>query len=195
MPHDKQLTFDPNLHDKLKPAFKKAWEGFPDLHHHTIKVQHKDLKRTSMRAQPLIDQKIFNRGHRSYKIELNQNLTFQDGRKLFQLPQAVLIGWFAHELGHIKDYQHRSGWGLFKLGIAYTLLPTYRIGVERKADLLALEKGFGPYLESTKKFLLHEGNVDPAYLGRLKKYYLSIEEIKSLMAQKDPASEIPTSLH
>ena len=195
MTYKQQPTFGQHLHYKLQSAFRQAWEGFPDLHHHKIIVKHRDLKKVSMRAQPIVDQNIFKKGHRSYQIEVNQKLIFQDDRKLYQLPHAVLVGWFAHELGHLKDYQSRSGFGLLRLGIAYSLLPAYKIGVERKADLLALQNGFGPYLERTKRFLLREGGINPAYLARLKKYYMSIEEINRLMEERERSLRLPHTVH
>lgn len=101
-----------------------------------------------------------------------------------ELPREVLIGWFAHELGHIMDYRTRSVLSLLWFVMGYLLFPTHRMGAERRADLFALEQGFGPNLLATKTYILEHSNLPDAYKNRIQKYYLSPTELEDILQLK-----------
>ncbi|PHI18755.1 hypothetical protein CEQ90_16500 [Lewinellaceae bacterium SD302] len=103
-----------------------------------------------------------------------------------ELPDNVLIGWFAHELGHIVDYQRRTVLSMIKFILGYILLPTFRSGSERRADLFALKNGFGKELMATKLYILEQSPLPDKYKDRIKKYYMSPDELELLLLNKDP---------
>ncbi len=133
-----------------------------------------------MRAQPIINSSFFSRNKRAYKVEIRTRPQFSEGLKMKDLPEDVLVGWFAHEFGHLIDYLNRPWYNLVKLGIAYLTLPVYRMGIERRADLFAIEYGYVDYIQATKKFILEESSIPDRYLNRINKYYMTPEEIERI---------------
>jgi len=90
--------------------------------------------------------------------------------------KGLSVGGVAHELSHIEMFKK---WGLLKT-ILFTSLQyfsdNYRKRIERGADLLAIEKGYGKELHiSRKNFLL---KTTKEVKETIKKYYLSLNEIK-----------------
>ncbi len=182
---EKNLVVAEDFPDKLKRTFAKAWTFYDSLHSHKIELRHLTLNNVSMRAQPKLNLHFFSKKRRQYKIEIQNRPQFEPSLKMEDLPEDVLIGWFAHELGHIKDYLNRSWLNLIKMGIGYLAFPAYKIGVERRADIIALEHGCVDYIQATKRFILEKSNIPDKYLGRINKYYLSPEEIEEIVLMKD----------
>ena len=137
-----------------------------------------------MRAQPLINARFFTKSNRAFKIEIQTRPAFDPSFKMENLPENVLIGWFAHEMGHLMDYLNRPWYDLIKLGLAYAILPIYRIGVERRAHLFAIEYGYAKYIQATKHFILKESNIPDYYRSRITKYYMTPEEIEEIVLQR-----------
>jgi hypothetical protein len=138
-----------------------------------------------MRAQPIFNFQFWNKKKRHYRIELSNHTELEKHIPLPELPETVLTGWFAHELGHVVDYQHRSAVGLIRFGIGYIFMPTYRIGAERQADLYAIEHGFADHLLATKTFILEQSSLPDHYKKRIQKYYMSPDEISILLKQQE----------
>lgn len=138
-----------------------------------------------MRAQPILNFQFWNRAKRHYRIDISNHTTLEHHVPLSELPEDVLVGWFAHELGHIVDYQHRTAIGMIRFGIGYFLMPTFRIGVERQADIYAIEHGFAEYLLATKTFILEQSSLPNHYKKRIQKYYMSPDEIAILLKQRE----------
>ncbi len=165
---------------KIRKAFLKALEGYPILQRHDLLVVRKPIKKTTMRAQPIIDNFIFDTKNRRYKIEISNHLNLSRYIKIEKLPANVLIGWFAHELGHVMDYQTRKVGNLIKFAIGYLFLPTFRLGAERRADVFAIEAGYAKEILATKKYILEKSKLPNKYKERIEKYYLSPEEVNFL---------------
>ena len=180
----KNLHLPSDQAPQIKEAFTGAWRGFEPLHQHRIYLQVGRMQNVTMRAQPIIDWNFFDRSKRSYKVEIQPRPKFDPNFKLEELPLEVLIGCFAHELGHVMDYLQRPWYDLIKLGIAYTTLPIYKAGVERRADLFAIEQGFAPQIQATKQYILTESNIPDYYLNRINKYYMTPEEIEEIVLQQ-----------
>lgn len=166
----------------IKACFLQAVEAFTPLHTHSFVVQQIPKLGYTMRAQPVFDFRLFSKQKRAYKIDVNDRLSLEDITSLEDLPVEVLVGWFAHELGHVMDYQQRSALGMLWFGICYLLFPTYRLGAERRADLFAIGQGMANYLIKTKTYILHHSKLPQKYLRRIEKYYMSIEEVDLIVA-------------
>jgi len=175
----------------IKACFLKALEAFTPLHSHSFVVMQIPKLGYTMRAQPLLDFRILSKKRRAYKIDVNDRLSLEDVTKLEDLPEQVLVGWFAHELGHILDYQQRSALGMLWFGICYLIFPTYRLGAERRADLYAIAQGMADHLLVTKKYILHHSNLPAKYLQRIEKYYMSIEEVDLIVAASQAQERTP----
>lgn len=166
---------------KIRQAFLYTWQGFGALHQHAVYLIAKDLKGVTMRAQPIIDTNFFFPSKRAYKIEFQPGFILDNSLKLNQLPYEVLVGWMAHEFGHLMDYVYRSWYDLAKIGFGYATFPIYRSGMERRADLLAIDCGYGDYIIKTKNYLLESSNIPMTYKVRLDKYYMTLEEVQAII--------------
>ena len=52
---------------------------------------------------------------------------------------------------------------------------------ERNADTFAVEHGMKDYILETKNFILNHAEIDESYKLRMKKFYLSPEEIMDIV--------------
>jgi hypothetical protein len=183
------VTFKNITHPFIQHCFYEALQGFPRLHRHGLVVRWKSGFSSTMRAQPVLNWRFWNRKRRAFRIEISTRTTLSEQIRLADLPASVLIGWFAHELGHVMDYIDRSGWDLLRFGMGYWLFPTHRLGAERKADIYAIEHGYANYLLATKKFILEHSDLPNAYKNRIRKYYMTPEEVRLVVAGQP---DVPT---
>ncbi len=178
------VVFD-NIHSSfIKQCFLTAHEGFPDLHENKVILSRKPLGKTNMQAQPVRNIHFFNKKKRAYQVTLSNDIELEKYFKPEDLPEEVLVGWFAHELGHVMDYFDRSGWNLIRFAVGYLLFENHRIGTERRADVFAIKKGFADYLVATKQFILDHSKLPEEYKQRIKKYYMTVEEVEELRLDK-----------
>ena len=141
-----------------------------------------------MQAQPTFWSLLRSKKHRSYKILMSS--TFKIDGEAFQtkdIPTNVMIGWLGHELGHVMDYRNRSSLNLIWFGIKYKLSDNHIKEAEIAADSYAIQKDMENYLLDTKNFILNKTNLSEAYKARIKKYYLSPDEIMLLVEERDKA--------
>jgi hypothetical protein len=114
--------------------------------------------------------------------------TFKISDKEFttkDIPSNILVGWIGHELGHIMDYQNRSKTNLIWFGIKYLLSDRFIVEAERAADTYAVDQGMENYILETKNFILDHADIASSYKNRIKKYYLSPEEIMLLVEERN----------
>jgi hypothetical protein len=95
-----------------------------------------------------------------------------------QVPADGLRAIVAHELAHINYYENQSRMGL--LSLVGLLLPSFTTRFERKADLDAIALGYGPGLETYRRWLYR--NIAQARTAEKKRDYYTPEEIKALLA-------------
>lgn len=131
-----------------------------------------------MQAQPVFSTLVNSRKNRAYCINISVlfKLTHM-AIPIHQLPDAIMIGWIGHELGHIMDYESRSNLGMIGFGIGYVCSDDYVKKVERIADNYAVSHGLGSYLVDTKRFILDHAELPQAYKDKIERLYVSPEEI------------------
>lgn len=171
---------------KVQACFRAALARFPELHENTIRLEQRKIKGFTMRAQPVLNSGIFWRKRRVYRVQMSNHSKIMQHIRLEGLPEEVLTGWLAHELGHVVDYHRRTFFGLLWFIIGYVLFATHRAGAERRADLFALEKGFGTQLMATKLYILEQSDLPDRYKQRIRKYYLSPDELELLLHEQEP---------
>lgn len=139
-----------------------------------------------MQAQPTASSFLKRKGKRSYNIFISETVKIS-GEVYYtkDMPKDVLIGWIGHELGHVMDYKNRSNLNLMWFGIKYLLSDNHIATAERSADTYAVQSGMEDYILKTKDFILSQANIDQSYIARIKKYYLSPEEIMEIINQRD----------
>lgn len=171
----------------LKTEIEIALSYYPQLKETAINFEFKKkIKKSTMQAQPNFGSFFRKRGKRSYNIYISETVNIS-GEVFYtkDMPKDVLIGWIGHELGHIMDYRNRSSFNLIWFGVKYLLSDNHIAEAERAADTFAIQSGMEKYILITKDFILSQSNIDKKYIARIKKYYLSPEEIMEIIKRRD----------
>jgi hypothetical protein len=107
-----------------------------------------------------------------------------------QIPEEVMVGWIAHELGHIMDYEHRSNSEIVLFGLGYVFSPKYVKEAERVADTYAVERGLGKYIIATKRFILDHADIPQDYKDKISRLYLSPDVIVELVKKLEEKKKV-----
>ena len=168
---------------KISREAKIALSYFPDLEKVPIEFRFKeDIKKSFMQAQPRFSNLFHGKKNRSYYVFISSKVNIEgEDFSVDEIPPDVLIGWLGHELGHIVDYRNRSALGLMIFGVRYVTSENYIRSAERVADTYAVERGMGDYILKTKNFILNHTHLSESYKNRIKRLYLSPEEIVVLV--------------
>lgn len=160
-----------------------ALSYYPQLKNTEIEFRFKNnIKKSTMQAQPVFGSLLRSKKKRKYLVLISEKFKISGKEfKTTNVDSDILIGWLGHELGHILDYQNRSSLNLMWFGIKYSLSDNYIKEAERAADSYAVNSGMANYILKTKKFILNNAEIDEDYKARIKKYYLSPEEIMILV--------------
>lgn len=177
------ISFKGVENNYLKETFIETVQLFLSLHSHPILLCQCPIKHTTMQAQPIINADFFNKNKRAYRVSFRETTLIHDKIKVKDLPKNVLKGWFAHELGHIVDYQQRSYWNMIKFGLYYLFFDQCKIEAEKMADIYAIQFGFKKEIRAMKEYIINHADIDPKYKSRIEKYYLSPEEIEHLVQE------------
>lgn len=160
-----------------------ALSHYPELKDIEIEFKFKDhIKQSFMQAQPQLKNLFKGKEDRGYYIFISKKFKLE-GQELSvdDLPPDVLIGWIGHELGHIMDYSDKSAFGLIIFGFKYLTSKNYIKEAERVADTYAVNHGMAEYILKTKDFILNHSQLSEAYKNRIRRLYLSPEEIAVLV--------------
>ena len=160
----------------------KALSYYPELQLTPIEFRFKTtIKKSTMQAQPRFSKIFSGRKSREYLIFIKEKLELGNIQTPIEnLPEDVIIGWLGHELGHIVDYEIRTNSELVSFGINYLFSKKAIISAERTADRFAVEHGMKDYILKTKDFILNHADIPEKYKTRIKKYYLSTEELMQI---------------
>ncbi|HSM62574.1 MAG TPA: hypothetical protein VK833_01420 [Gillisia sp.] len=166
---------------------KTALSYYPGLVETPIEFRFKKkIKKSFMQAQPKFSGLFKNKKDRSYLINISESFHIEKEEfEISEIPSDVLIGWIGHELGHVMDYQERSGVNLLIFGIKYLTSSGFIKEAERAADTFAVNNGMGNYILATKNFILSHAHLSKLYKDRIKRLYLSPDEIL-LLVEKLP---------
>lgn len=171
----------------IKARVETALNFYPQLKNVNIEFKiKKNIKKSTMQARPTFDSFFKSKNKRKYLILISKK--FKISGKEFStldIPRDIFIGWIGHELGHIMDYQERSRWNLIWFGIKYLFSENHIVEAERAADSFAVQQKMEDYILKTKNFILNHAEIPENYKIRMKKYYLSPEEIMFLVKERD----------
>ena len=176
---------------QLKDWFCEVLHAYPELADRTVYLRKLNMRRSTMRAQPVLNGAFWRRATRHYRVDFSSHLDVTEHVKVQQLPRDVVVGWFAHELGHIVDYLHRPWLGMVSFGLGYALWSRYMRRAERRADQIAVDHGFGQEVLATKNYLMSHSTLPAHYKRRLEKYYLSADELEGLILAWEEEQEMP----
>lgn len=179
-----QQTLPMNVHiknvksEKIISAFTTVLERYESLHGYSITLVQSRIKSSTMQAQPIFSLKGWLKGHKSYQVKIGKYVRDSDHIKVEDLSEDILVGWFAHELGHVVDYEPYSHWQMIKYGLKYVFSETFKKKVEYAADYIAITHGFKNQILASKRYILENELLDKAYKDKINKYYLSIEDVE-----------------
>lgn len=173
-----KVKFKEVSNDKIKDSFLEVLHKYPDLHDFSITLFQKRVKASTMQAQPIITFKDLFKRVKKYRIKLGVYVSSSESLKVEDVPKKVLIGWFAHELGHLVDYLSYSTVGMIKYGLRYITSKSFKMKAEHEADYIAIKNGFREEIIATKEWVLNHDLVGQKYKDVLNKYYLSIEQVE-----------------
>lgn len=156
-----------------------ALSHYPELADTPIEFEfRKDIIKSFMQAQPKWYGIFQGKKKRRYIIKITPALKLKEKSiPVEDLPSEALVGWFGHELGHIMDYKNRSGLGLIRFGIGYLTSEKYLKKAEQRADLYAINHQLGSKILITKNFILDNAQIPLAYKERIRRFYMSPEEV------------------
>lgn len=164
---------------------ERALSGYPELADIYIGFKWGKIASTSfMLAQPVFSTLFKHRSKREYQIIMKrrffmENPQFEHGR----VPEDVVTGWLAHELGHVLDYKDRSSWNLAWFGVKYYFFPWFLKKAEITADQNAVNHGFIDELVVSKEFGRNPKYFPSLYINKLNKLYPSVATVKQWAAQ------------
>lgn len=167
-----------------------ALSHYPDLRETPIEFRFKKkIKKSFMQAQPKLSGLFKNKKNRSYLIMIRESFHIENENfQISEISSEVLTGWIGHELGHVMDYQEKSGFNLLLFGFKYLTSSGFIKEAERAADTFAVNHGMGDYILATKKFIMNHPHLSKLYKDRIKRLYLSPVEILMLV-EKLPLPE------
>lgn len=177
--------------DSISKEIHKALAYYPELEETSIEFRFKkNIKKSTMQARPTFGSFFRSRKNRKYVVLISETFKISDKKFLTRhIPSDILIGWIGHELGHIIDYTNRSKLNLIWFGIRYVLSDTHIVEAERAADTYAVQHNMEDYILKTKDFILNNAEIRDAYKLRIKKYYLSPEEIMEVIEKRNTEAE------
>lgn len=185
-----KLTVPPSIREEAEIALSY----YPQLHDVDIEFKFNDMVRKNfMQAQPTYKSIFKSRKNRSYIILISKE--FKVENEIFtikEIPSDVLTGWLGHELGHVMDYRSRSTLGMLLFGFKYLYSHSHIQEVERAADDYAVRHGMGDYILKTKNFILNHTSLSEKYKQRMRKFYLSPEEILDLINRYGETGQVPS---
>lgn len=173
--------------NKIKDNVKVALDYYPQLKNVKIEFRiKKNIKKSTMQARPTFDSFFKLRKNRKFLILISEKFKIADKEfSTLDIPDSIFIGWIGHELGHIMDYLNRNRFDLIWFGIKYLFSENHIIEAERAADQFAVQQNMEHYILKTKEFILNHAEISETYKNRIKKYYLSPEEIMHLVNKRD----------
>ncbi|GAA4106998.1 hypothetical protein GCM10022393_01840 [Aquimarina addita] len=163
-----------------------ALSHYPSLNNTAIEFRiTSTMKKSFMKAQPVLASMFRSKEKRRYVILMSERFNIEgDVIRIQDISKEVLIGWLGHELGHLMDYQERSNMNLMIFGLKYFFSSGYIKKAERAADSYAVQHGMKDYILATKDFILNHSQLSEKYKARIKRLYLSPEEILSLVQEQ-----------
>lgn len=171
----------------LQAEVKEALSYFPELWKTKIDFVFKDkIKNAVMQAQPRVRTLFKGKKTRTYKIKISRELQLGDiSKPIEEVPHEILVGWIAHELGHIMDYLDRSSFQMIGFGFNYITSKSFLMNAEYEADKHAIAHGCADLIIETKNYILNHEHLSDDYKARIDRLYISPEEVRSIEAELD----------
>jgi hypothetical protein len=176
----------------LQKEITAALSFYPELRETPIHfILDPNTSKSIMLSQPVAISFVKGQQNREYVVKINPRFSMVHDTLLIQnVPTDILIGWFGHELGHILDYTNRSNAQMIVFGIKYVASESFLRQAEINADTYAVDHGLGEYIIKTKNFILNNAGISPQYKARIKRLYLSPQQIIDMVKKLKAAPKV-----
>ncbi len=125
--------------DTLGKMFREVLANYPEIKSSSVELVFTEKKRHMMWARPRIGS--FFKKDMKYLVFVSTDTMYSGF--IDTLSVDAILGWYAHELGHVVDYERKSRLNIFWMGIQYLFSPKGRARMEYRADKIAIEHGYG----------------------------------------------------
>ncbi len=169
-----------NLKRKKHPGkiFSRVLSSYPSLRDQQVEMVRRRLRKATMNARPVFGWGSMLIKIKAYRIIVADYVRDTGDLQVEDMPEEVLEGWFAHELGHVMDYQGRSAWQMVLFGLRYLYSDSFRRKAEYRADQYAIRHGFQEEIIAAKRFILEHDLLSQDYKDKISKYYMPVEEVR-----------------
>lgn len=170
---------------QIETAAREALDNYPKLNDVNIRFEFKDqIGNNFMQALPEVSTLFKDAKKRTYLVRMTSEMEVDNAViPVSEIPHEVLVGWFAHELGHVMDYLDRGWADMTWFGIKYWWSEEFKIEAERTADLFAIEHNCADQLICTKKYILNNSSLPAPYLQKIENFYLSPERVLEIVKE------------
>jgi hypothetical protein len=182
---------------EVATAAHEALSFYPKLDSVHIRFEFKDeIGNNFMQALPEVSTLFKDGSKRTYLVKMTRLMEVNGlDVPIDKIPHEVLVGWFAHELGHVMDYLNRGGFNMAWFGANYWMSEAFKVRAERRADMIAIRHDCAEELISTKEYILNNASLPEAYLEKIERLYLSPERVLEIVEEiKEDREEILETL-
>ncbi len=153
--------------------FNNTRNRFLALHKVNIEIVSTPIYLATMKCRPKITSFLLPWKKHDYVISVNSKKNFSRySIPIGSLNDIVLTGWFAHELGHIVQYEKMNLIEFITFPFRYFLDLDFRKNFEIGATDIARAIGFENEFSEVEKFLMNDGRINKKYRDRFKKFYV-----------------------
>jgi hypothetical protein len=169
------------FHPKIKSAALVALSRYPELKNTRIEFLFRNITAT-METRPKINFKAFTKD-RTYQVFINLNKGKNRALDIDSLSETIKIGWIAHELGHVVDYESRTAFSLMAMGLFYVSVPSFKRNIEQSVDIITIRHGLGWEHCEGVEYMLTKSNATEKYKKNNLKYYLPMDTMNVQMCK------------
>jgi hypothetical protein len=189
LPH---VTTGKDFPQAYKAAILAALTEYPELTNLHIHFKTTQKHPVPYGTTPRVSGFLLPARRRTYDITILEKSSGPEEKALFRnLPADVQRAVIAHELVHVAQFNALTIPGMLRFAVLYPL-ESFKIKIERDADLGAIEHGFGEDLLAMARFL----RAIPGYTRQrpeIVTHYLSPEEIETRISALAARVDAPLS--
>ena len=182
--NSQKIVFSKKIIEKdYESIFSKVLEKFPEFNTICIfvkKIPFYGIQHTLRSYAPLLSLANPKR-RRVYPIVINSNsytpVFFED------LTEEEKIGAMAHEFGHTLEYTRLSSIKIVRLTLLFFISGKFVKNFEKRADMIAIERGFANELLAFKKRVFKEKNIKLS--GYRSFMYMGPEEVQKFLNNEE----------
>ncbi len=161
------------MKENIFKIFNNTKSRFVELHDVNIEMKPIPMYLATMNCRPAVTSFLFPFKKHNYIISVNSKKNFSRySIPIDSLNETMVTGWFAHELGHIVQYQKMNRGEFIIFPFKYFFNLNFRKKFEIEATDIARKIGFGNEFSEVEKFLRDDERVNKKYQERFKKFYM-----------------------